>query len=177
MIDTYKIRNVLEMLVFILINILFSDLFVVVYCAICFLVGILFSAFVESYPSLFWLLAFGVVVVILLILRYFGLIILYYIFEQNVQNKKITDFIRNLKENKKLQLKVWLLTWLSASFIPILCLVDSFISKEIDFKEILIAFIFGVICLTCLAFNSFAALFYYWKVSDNNKHKDNVGDE
>ena len=92
MIDTYKIRNVLEMLVFILINILFSDLFVVVYCAICFLVGILFSAFVESYPSLFWLLAFGVVVVILLLLRYFGLIILYYIFEQNVQNKKITDY-------------------------------------------------------------------------------------
>ena len=117
------------------------------------------------------------VVVILLILRYFGLIIWYYIFEQNVQNKKITDFIYNLKENKKLQLKVWLLTWLSASFIPILCLVDSFISKEIDFKEILIAFIFGVICLTGLAFNSFAALFYYWKVSDNNKHKNNVGDE
>lgn len=177
MIDTYKIRNVLEMLVFILINILFSDLFVVVYCAICFLVGILFSAFVESYPSLFWLLAFGVVVVILLLLRYFGLIILYYIFEQNVQNKKITDFIYNLKENKKLQLKVWLLTWLSAFFIPTLYLVYSFKIKEITFAGMIVIFVFGSMYLTGLAFNSFAALFYYWKVSDNNKHKNNVENE
>lgn len=177
MIDTYKLRNALEMLLFILVNVLFSDLFIAIYSLIWIATGLILSMVVETYPSPLWLLAFGVVVVILLILRYFGLIILYYIFEQNVQNKKITDFICNLKENKKLQLKVWLLTWLSASFIPILCLVDSFISKEIDFKEILIAFIFGVICLICLAFNSFAALFYYWKVTDNNKHKNNVGYE
>ena len=177
MIDTCKLRNALEMFLFILVNVLFSDLFIAIYSLIWIATGLILSMVVETYPSPLWLLAFGVVVVILLLLRYFGLIILYYIFEQNVQNKKITDFICNLKENKKLQLKVWLLTWLSASFIPILCLVDSFISKEIDFKEILIAFIFGVICLTCLAFNSFAALFYYWKVSDNNKHKNNVGYE
>lgn len=177
MIDTYKIRNALEMLLFILVNVLFSDLFIAIYSLIWIATGLILSMVVETYPSPLWLLVFSVVVVILLILRYFGLIILYYIFEQNVQNKKITDFICNLKENKKLQLKVWLLTWLSASFIPTLCLVDSFISKEIDFKEILIAFIFGVICLTCLAFNSFAALFYYWKVTDNNKHKNNVGYE
>ncbi len=176
MIDTYKIRNVLEMLVFILINILFSDLFVVVYCAICFLVGILFSAFVESYPSLFWLLAFGVVVVILLLLRYFGLIILYYIFEQNVQNKKITDFICNLKENKKLQLKVWLLTWLSAILIPLYYFIDIYLKKG-RYIEFIVFMILGVMYLGLLAFNSFAALFYYWKVSDNNQHKNNVENE
>ena len=177
MIDTCKLRNALEMLVFILVNVLFSDLFIAIYSLIWIATGLILSMVVETYPSPLWLLVFSVVVAMLFLLRYFILIALYYIFEQNVQNKKITDFICNLKENKKLQLKVWLLTWLSASFIPILCLVDSFISKEIDFKEILIAFIFGVICLTCLAFNSFAALFYYWKVSDNNKHKNNVGDE
>ena len=177
MIDTCKLRNALEMLLFILVNVLFSDLFIAIYSLIWIATGLILSMVVETYPSPLWLLVFSVVVAMLFLLRYFILIALYYIFEQNVQNKKITDFICNLKENKKLQLKVWLLTWLSASFIPILCLVDSFISKEIDFKEILIAFIFGVICLTCLAFNSFAALFYYWKVSDNNKHKNNVGDE
>ncbi len=177
MIDTCKLRNALEMFLFILVNVLFSDLFIAIYSLIWIATGLILSMVVETYPSPLWLLVFSVVVAMLFLLRYFILIALYYIFEQNVQNKKITDFICNLKENKKLQLKVWLLTWLSASFIPILCLVDSFISKEIDFKEILIAFIFGVICLTCLAFNSFAALFYYWKVSDNNKHKNNVGDE
>ena len=177
MIDTYKLRNVLEMLLFILVNVLFSDLFIAIYSLIWIATGLILSMVVETYPSPLWLLVFSVVVVMLFLLRYFVLIALYYFFEQNAQNKKITDFICNLKENKKLQLKVWLLTWLSASFIPILCLVDSFISKEIDFKEILIAFIFEVICLTCLAFNSFAALFYYWKVSDNNQHKNNVGDE
>ena len=177
MIDTYKIRNALEMLLFILVNVLFSDLFIAIYSLIWIATGLILSMVVETYPSPLWLLVFSVVVVMLFLLRYFVLIALYYFFEQNVQNKKITDFICNLKENKKLQLKVWLLTWLSASFIPILCLVDSFISKEIDFKEILIAFIFGVICLICLAFNSFAALFYYWKVTDNNKHKNNVGYE
>ena len=177
MIDTCKLRNALEMFLFILVNVLFSDLFIAIYSLIWIATGLILSMVVETYPSPLWLLVFSVVVAMLFLLRYFILIALYYIFEQNVQNKKITDFICNLKENKKLQLKVWLLTWLSASFIPILCLVDSFISKEIDFKEILIAFIFGVICLTCLAFNSFAALFYYWKVSDNNKRKNNVGDE
>ena len=177
MIDTYKLRNVLEMLLFILVNVLFSDLFIAIYSLIWIATGLILSMVVETYPSPLWLLVFSVVVVMLFLLRYFVLIALYYFFEQNAQNKKITDFICNLKENKKLQLKVWLLTWLSAFFIPTLYLVYSFKIKEITFAVMIVIFVFGSMYLIGLAFNSFAALFYYWKVTDNNKHKNNVGYE
>lgn len=176
MIEKYKLRNTIDIFVFVLINILFSDLFAVVYLIEWFLFSMVIQlSTVNSLITCF--VVFIGLAMIFFLFRYLGLILIYNFFEKKSQNRNITNFIYKLRENSKLQRNIWLLTWLSASFIPILCLVDSFISKEIDFKEILIAFIFGVICLTCLAFNSFAALFYYWKVSDNNKHKNNVGDE
>ncbi len=175
MIEKYKLRNTIDIFVFVLINILFSDLFAVVYLIEWFLFSMVIQlSTVNSLITCF--VVFIGLAMIFFLFRYLGLILIYNFFEKKSQNRNITNFIHKLRENSKLQRNIWLLTWLSAILIPLYYFIDIYLKKG-RYIEFIVFMILGVMYLGLLAFNSFAALFYYWKVSDNNKHKNNVGYE
>ena len=173
MIDTYKLRNVLEMLVFVIVNILFSDLLIPIFSWFVFFFTALLLMLLNSYNLFIWNLVCLVFIIVVLVFRFTGLVFIYDFFEQNAQNPKITAFIHKLKEKTNIQLTIWLLTWLSITifYIPTLF---SFVDKyKFNNTGISIGYVIAIMCVIYFALNSFATLFLYWKICDNGQYKIN----
>ena len=145
MIDTYKLRNVLEMLVFVIANILCSDVFLVPYIMLLMLYvyyGKLFAILVN--PDLVYVLY--VSLLIILLLRFTLLPFIYAIFEKMGQNDKIKKFITDLKTNAKYRKKcfwtMFLICMLSNQLIYLTMMIGTLSNEKIisEFWEILLTF-------------------------------------
>lgn len=84
MIEKYKLRNTIDMFVFVLINILFSDLFAVVYLIEWFLFSMVIQ--LSTFNSLITcFVVFIGLAMIFFLFRYLGLIFIYNFFEKNLK--------------------------------------------------------------------------------------------
>lgn len=156
-----KVRTYLEMIIFVFLNIIFSDLFFLPY--FMFWLGILL---IESWvykedPSKLMSFIMYFTLFIPFFLRCICLPIMYSLFEKYTANSMILNFIKKLKNDCYFKKKVWLLIFIFSLTVNFLTLYKILLNSYNPLSDLEFS-LFDIIILLILIVNPITILYLYW---------------